>query len=211
MLCMILGSCCVTTLYNVFHKVSFLVGVQRFLFLFLQPHQQICERGLKLNKCNLLRVCRADSGVQFVNLHVVMKSYYQCWPVNLVILTASSLPLPLYHLPFILESYFSFLNPRVVTHWIFLSVCSFDGVPFLMHDSTLKRTTNIAEVFPNRTHLDASMFTWTELQQLNAGDWFLSVWPTRTQLNTEQQQHVVGLEMHHLYRNYWKKHIPTDI
>nr|XP_043888432.1 glycerophosphodiester phosphodiesterase domain-containing protein 5 isoform X2 [Solea senegalensis]XP_043888433.1 glycerophosphodiester phosphodiesterase domain-containing protein 5 isoform X2 [Solea senegalensis]XP_043888434.1 glycerophosphodiester phosphodiesterase domain-containing protein 5 isoform X2 [Solea senegalensis] len=51
---------------------------------------------------------------------------------------------------------------------------SYDGVPFLMHDSTLRRTTNVAEVFPNRTHLDASMFTWAELQQLNAGDWFLS-------------------------------------
>ncbi|XP_056230724.1 glycerophosphodiester phosphodiesterase domain-containing protein 5 isoform X2 [Seriola aureovittata] len=51
---------------------------------------------------------------------------------------------------------------------------SYDGVPFLMHDSTLRRTTNVAEVFPNRTHLDASMFTWSELQQLNAGDWFLS-------------------------------------
>uniref|UniRef100_A0A3Q2P4N5 Glycerophosphodiester phosphodiesterase domain containing 4 n=1 Tax=Fundulus heteroclitus TaxID=8078 RepID=A0A3Q2P4N5_FUNHE len=51
---------------------------------------------------------------------------------------------------------------------------SYDGVPFLMHDSTLRRTTNIAEVFPNRTHLDASMFTWAELQQLNAGSWFLS-------------------------------------
>ncbi|KAM9358985.1 glycerophosphodiester phosphodiesterase domain-containing protein 5 [Symphorus nematophorus] len=50
---------------------------------------------------------------------------------------------------------------------------SYDGVPFLMHDSTLRRTTNVAEVFPNRTHLDASMFTWAELQQLNAGDWFL--------------------------------------
>ncbi|XP_017293494.1 glycerophosphodiester phosphodiesterase domain-containing protein 5 isoform X1 [Kryptolebias marmoratus] len=51
---------------------------------------------------------------------------------------------------------------------------SYDGIPFLMHDSTLKRTTNVAEVFPNRTHLDASMFTWAELQQLNAGKWFLS-------------------------------------
>ncbi|XP_051255638.1 glycerophosphodiester phosphodiesterase domain-containing protein 5, partial [Dicentrarchus labrax] len=51
---------------------------------------------------------------------------------------------------------------------------SYDGVPFLMHDSTLRRTTNVAEVFPNRTHFDASMFTWAELQQLNAGDWFLS-------------------------------------
>ncbi|CAK6979859.1 LOW QUALITY PROTEIN: glycerophosphodiester phosphodiesterase domain-containing protein 5 [Scomber scombrus] len=50
---------------------------------------------------------------------------------------------------------------------------SYDGVPFLMHDSTLRRTTNVAEVFPNRTHLDASLFTWAELQQLNAGDWFL--------------------------------------
>lgn len=54
-------------------------------------------------------------------------------------------------------------------------LCSYDGIPFLMHDSTLKRTTNVAEVFPNRTRLDASMFSWAELQQLNAGDWFLSV------------------------------------
>uniref|UniRef100_A0A3P8TRM9 Glycerophosphodiester phosphodiesterase domain containing 4 n=1 Tax=Amphiprion percula TaxID=161767 RepID=A0A3P8TRM9_AMPPE len=53
-------------------------------------------------------------------------------------------------------------------------VTIYDGVPFLMHDSTLKRTTNVAEVFPNRTHIDASMFTWAELQQLNAGGWFLS-------------------------------------
>lgn len=51
---------------------------------------------------------------------------------------------------------------------------SYDGVPFLMHDTTLKRTTNVADVFPNQTHQDASMFTWAELQQLNAGDWFLS-------------------------------------
>ncbi|XP_038144406.1 glycerophosphodiester phosphodiesterase domain-containing protein 5 isoform X1 [Cyprinodon tularosa] len=51
---------------------------------------------------------------------------------------------------------------------------SYDGIPFLMHDSTLRRTTNVAEVFPNRTQLDASMFTWAELQQLNAGSWFLS-------------------------------------
>ncbi|KAM9811899.1 glycerophosphodiester phosphodiesterase domain-containing protein 5 isoform 1-T1 [Syngnathus typhle] len=51
---------------------------------------------------------------------------------------------------------------------------SHDGVPFLMHDLTLRRTTNVADVFPNRTHLEASMFTWAELQQLNAGEWFLS-------------------------------------
>lgn len=47
-----------------------------------------------------------------------------------------------------------------------------------MRDSTLKRTTNVAEVFPNRTHLHASTFSWAELQQLNAGDWFLAVRPS---------------------------------
>ncbi|XP_040005555.1 glycerophosphodiester phosphodiesterase domain-containing protein 5-like isoform X2 [Xiphias gladius] len=51
---------------------------------------------------------------------------------------------------------------------------SFDGVPFLMHDHTLRRTTNIHQVFPNRTDTPAAMFTWAELESLNAGAWFLS-------------------------------------
>ncbi|XP_034406305.1 glycerophosphodiester phosphodiesterase domain-containing protein 5-like [Cyclopterus lumpus] len=51
---------------------------------------------------------------------------------------------------------------------------SLDGVPFLMHDQTLRRTTNVQQVFPNRTDSPAAMFTWTELEELNAGAWFLS-------------------------------------
>ncbi|XP_029282626.1 LOW QUALITY PROTEIN: glycerophosphodiester phosphodiesterase domain-containing protein 5-like [Cottoperca gobio] len=51
---------------------------------------------------------------------------------------------------------------------------SIDGVPFLMHDHTLRRTTNIRQVFPNRTNTPAAMFTWAELESLNAGAWFLS-------------------------------------
>ncbi|XP_057695675.1 glycerophosphodiester phosphodiesterase domain-containing protein 5-like isoform X1 [Corythoichthys intestinalis] len=51
---------------------------------------------------------------------------------------------------------------------------SYDGVPFLMHDDTLRRTTNVADVFPNRTHQNTCMFTWPEIQRLNAGEWFLS-------------------------------------
>ncbi|XP_031729965.1 glycerophosphodiester phosphodiesterase domain-containing protein 5-like [Anarrhichthys ocellatus] len=51
---------------------------------------------------------------------------------------------------------------------------SVDGVPFLMHDHTLRRTTNIRQVFPNRTDTPAAMFTWAELEGLNAGAWFLS-------------------------------------
>ncbi|XP_034744965.1 glycerophosphodiester phosphodiesterase domain-containing protein 5-like [Etheostoma cragini] len=51
---------------------------------------------------------------------------------------------------------------------------SVDGVPFLMHDYTLQRTTNVHQVFPNRTDTPAAMFTWAELESLNAGAWFLS-------------------------------------
>lgn len=47
-----------------------------------------------------------------------------------------------------------------------------DGVLFLMHDKNLLRTTEVTEVFPGREKEDASLFTWAELQQLNAGAWF---------------------------------------
>ncbi|XP_023777906.1 glycerophosphodiester phosphodiesterase domain-containing protein 4 isoform X3 [Cyanistes caeruleus] len=50
---------------------------------------------------------------------------------------------------------------------------SYDGVPFLMHDDTLRRTTNIQEVYPNDTDKAASSFSWDALQKLNAGTWFL--------------------------------------
>ncbi|XP_066496171.1 glycerophosphoinositol inositolphosphodiesterase GDPD2 isoform X2 [Tiliqua scincoides] len=54
---------------------------------------------------------------------------------------------------------------------------SADGVPFLMHDERLSRTTNVKEVFPAQAHLNASTFNWTELQQLDAGSWFLEKRP----------------------------------
>lgn len=50
---------------------------------------------------------------------------------------------------------------------------STDGVPFLMRDRTLRRTTNVASVFPQRQYDDASLFNWTEIRSLNAGLWFL--------------------------------------
>ncbi|XP_025953711.2 glycerophosphodiester phosphodiesterase domain-containing protein 4 [Dromaius novaehollandiae] len=50
---------------------------------------------------------------------------------------------------------------------------SYDGVPFLMHDSTLRRTTNIGEVYPNETAQNAALFSWDTLKELNAGTWFL--------------------------------------
>jgi hypothetical protein len=53
-----------------------------------------------------------------------------------------------------------------------------------MHDATLRRTTNVEQVFPELARRPASMLNWTILQRLNAGQWFLKVWlppapPTR--------------------------------
>jgi len=50
---------------------------------------------------------------------------------------------------------------------------SYDGIPFLIHDSTLKRTTNVEAIFPDRTDLRASNFTLSEIKQLDAGSWFV--------------------------------------
>lgn len=49
---------------------------------------------------------------------------------------------------------------------------SADGVPFLFHDDTPERTTDVAEVFPDRVEDPITSFTWEELQQLDAGTWF---------------------------------------
>lgn len=49
---------------------------------------------------------------------------------------------------------------------------SADGVPFLFHDDTAERTTDVAEVFPDRVEDPITSFTWEELQQLDAGTWF---------------------------------------
>ncbi|XP_058392087.1 glycerophosphoinositol inositolphosphodiesterase GDPD2 isoform X2 [Diceros bicornis minor] len=50
---------------------------------------------------------------------------------------------------------------------------SSDGIPFLMHDEHLSRTTDVASVFPTRITTHSSDFSWAELKRLNAGAWFL--------------------------------------
>lgn len=80
---------------------------------------------------------------------------------------------------------------------------SLDGVPYLMHDSTLQRTTNIAEVFPDRAGEHSSSFTMEELRMLNAGLWFIQSDPYSTidsglisqaQLSINQGQEIPTLE-----------------
>ncbi len=49
---------------------------------------------------------------------------------------------------------------------------SADGVPVIVHDVTLTRTSNAVEVFPDRESYAVTEFTWDELQQLDAGSWY---------------------------------------
>ena len=44
-----------------------------------------------------------------------------------------------------------------------------------MHDAMLTRTTNVADVFPDRYEDHSDRFTLSELKQLNAGSWFIKV------------------------------------
>ena len=49
---------------------------------------------------------------------------------------------------------------------------SADGVPFVFHDDTPARTTDVKDVFPDRATDPITSFTWAELQRLDAGSYF---------------------------------------
>ncbi len=48
-----------------------------------------------------------------------------------------------------------------------------DGVPVVVHDDTLERTTDVARVFPHRAPWRVADFTAAELMRLDAGSWFV--------------------------------------
>lgn len=54
-----------------------------------------------------------------------------------------------------------------------------DGVLIALHDDNLRRTTNVAEVFPARADEPVNRFTLAELKQLDAGSWFNKAHPDR--------------------------------
>ena len=47
-----------------------------------------------------------------------------------------------------------------------------DGVPVLLHDETLGRTTDVRKVFPDRAGRPVGEFTLAELKRLDAGSWW---------------------------------------
>ena len=52
-----------------------------------------------------------------------------------------------------------------------------DGVPFIVHDDTLERTSNVKQVFPDRKPFSNHLFTWDEVQRLDFGLWFVATDP----------------------------------
>jgi glycerophosphoryl diester phosphodiesterase len=47
-----------------------------------------------------------------------------------------------------------------------------DGQLVIMHDTTLKRTTDVEKIFPDRAPWNVSDFTLAEIEKLDAGSWF---------------------------------------
>ncbi|GAB2872101.1 glycerophosphodiester phosphodiesterase [Streptomyces mayteni] len=59
------------------------------------------------------------------------------------------------------------------TEWVETDVQrTADGELVLMHDTTLSRTTNVEELFPDRAPWNVSDFTAEEIATLDAGSWF---------------------------------------
>lgn len=52
-------------------------------------------------------------------------------------------------------------------HW------SQEGFPFLLHDTTFRRTTNVASVFPSSVFRPPHKWSWSSIQKLDAGSWFV--------------------------------------
>ncbi|WP_348761158.1 glycerophosphodiester phosphodiesterase family protein [uncultured Salinisphaera sp.] len=54
-----------------------------------------------------------------------------------------------------------------------------DGVLVAIHDTDLRRTTNIEAIFPERAADPVNTFTLAELKRLDAGSWFNDAFPER--------------------------------
>ncbi|MFW9923407.1 MAG: glycerophosphodiester phosphodiesterase family protein [Candidatus Thorarchaeota archaeon] len=57
---------------------------------------------------------------------------------------------------------------------------SYDGIPFIVHDDTFRRTTNIDQIFPNRINDQVSSFNLSDILLLDAGSWFVEQDPFKT-------------------------------
>eukprot|EP01135_Chromosphaera_perkinsii_P001006 Nk52_evm20s156 gene=Nk52_evmTU20s156 len=69
---------------------------------------------------------------------------------------------------------YSLYNVSLYEADVFISM---DGVPFILHDDTFKRTTNVSVQFTGKEDVYAGNFTWEEIGALDAGSKFVEVDP----------------------------------
>jgi glycerophosphoryl diester phosphodiesterase len=67
-----------------------------------------------------------------------------------------------------------------------------DGELVIMHDTTLRRTTDVEEVFPERAPWNVSDFTLEEIRQLDAGSWFSSTFAGEPVPTLREVVEVIG-------------------
>lgn len=76
---------------------------------------------------------------------------------------------------------------------------SADGEPILLHDDTLERTSNAAQVFPDRQPWSVYDFTLDELNQLDFGSWFVESDPfqqaAQDKLSEDDLKSYLGLPL----------------
>ena len=67
-----------------------------------------------------------------------------------------------------------------------------DGELVIMHDTTLRRTTDAEEVFPDRAPWNVRDFTLAEIKQLDAGSWFATKFAGEQVPTLEEWVNAVG-------------------
>jgi glycerophosphoryl diester phosphodiesterase len=79
-----------------------------------------------------------------------------------------------------------------------------------LHDNQLTRTTNIAQLFPNRKDLASSEFTFEELLLLDAGSWFNKAYPDRAKIEFSDSAEIISVNTKAFYFNELGERINAD-
>jgi len=173
------------TIFQVFEYYSFFLflGINIGLLIFLYP---LIKTLLHLRNYLSNRIIKADKKKISIIILVIL-GYIFTYSLPLIIIPANVIYGDLPPKPkLIAHRGASYLAPEntikageaallydQVIGWEVDIRISFDGIPFLLHDNTLIRTTNISDHFPSRKEDEASTFNMSELRELDAGSWFV--------------------------------------
>ena len=166
-----------------FYSFFIFLGLDLVLIMLLYPLFKIIPQLKESLSNKFIKVDRK----RIIILTCIIGGYMITYAIPLIIIPSNVIPYDLPPKPeLIAHRGASHLAPEntieageaalpydLVVGWEVDIQISYDGVPFLMHDDTLTRTTNISEHFPNRKDDKAYTFNISELKELDAGSWFV--------------------------------------